>query len=213
MTKTSPVGENAEIEALKKQIEALTKMVSDMSDSKQEPEKKPRATRLAKQEKSKELAPNTYVTIMSLLPNPLNLSTKPRGQGTLFRLEKFGSTKRMFYSQLLEVIENHPNFFEKGFFYVLDNSVIEANNWIELYSKLLTKEMIESILTNSPDAIELFKRAGEGQKDVIINFVIEKITNGEPVDFNLIAKMNEVDGIDINKMAQERKQANSLENK
>jgi hypothetical protein len=213
MAKTSPVGENIDIEALKKQVEDLTNLVAALTASKQEEPKKTRNVRLAKQEKSKELAPNTYVSIMSLLPNPLNLSTKPRGQGELFRLEKFGSTKRLFYSQLLQIIENHPNFFEKGFFYIMDKEVIEANNWNELYSKLLTKEMIESILNNSPDAIELFKTSGDGQRDVIVNFLIEKIVNGESVDFNLIAKMNDVAGIDINKMAQERKQANSAENK
>jgi hypothetical protein len=223
MTKKSPIGETvnqtemSEIDVLKAQIAELKELVLLSASKQEEPKasntskpKKERVTpvRLAKQEKSKELAPNTYVNVMSLVGNKLNLSTKAREPRTTFSFEKFGTVKRMFYSQLLEVIENHPNFFEKGYFYVLDHEVIDANNWNDLYSKLLTKEMIESVVNNSSNAIDLFTGAGEGQKEVIINFLIEKIISGQAIDFNLIAKLNNMENIDINKMAQDRKEAN-----
>jgi hypothetical protein len=211
MSTKSPVGEQSEIEVLKAQIAELTKLVLAQSASKQEePKRKEKPVRIAKQEKSKELAPNTYVNVMSLVNNPLNLSTKPRGQGKNFRFETFGTVKRMFYSELLDVIENHPNFFEKGYFYVLDNQVIEMNNYVDLYKKLLTKEMMESIINNTPNAISLFEGAAESQRSIIVEFFVSKIVDGQAVDFNLIANINRIASIDIQKMANDRKEALSM---
>ena len=214
MKKETPVGEMSELELLKAQIEELKKMITVQNSAAKEKTEKEKPVRPARKEKSKELAPNTYVTIMSLVNNVLNLSTKPHGKGKSFRFETFGTTKKVFYSELMEIIENHPNFFEKGYFYILDDEVIKANNYVELYSKLLTKEKIESILNNSNGAIELFEKAGEAQRDIIIEFFVSKIVDGQSVDFNLIANINRIANIDIQKMANDRKEALSvLDNK
>ena len=209
MTK-SPIGETSEIELLKKQLEELQNAVKILTASKQEEPKpkKERTVRLAKQEKSRELNPNTLVDVMSLCGNPLNLSTSKKDPKDTFRFEKLGDMKKLMYSQLLRVIENHPNFFENGFFYVMNEDIVKANNWTELYSKLLTKENIEAVINNSQNAIELFEKAGEKQREVILNIIIEKMSNGESIDFNFIAKLNKIENIDINKMAQDRKEAN-----
>jgi hypothetical protein len=214
MTTKSPVGEKTEMELLKEQIEALTKLVmqsqSASQQEKSEPKpKKERAVRIAKQEKSNDIAPNEYVNVMSLVPNPLNLSTKPRGTGKIFRFEKFGTIKRMFYSELLDVIENHPNFFEGGLFYILDSKVIELNNWNDLYGTILTKDKMESVLNNAPNALQVFEGANDKQRDIIIKFFVEKIVNGQPVDFNLIANINRIGNVDVQKLAEEMKQVNS----
>ena len=218
MSSKSPVGEKSEIEVLKEQLAELTKLVQAQAAFKQETmnekTKKERPVRPAKQEKSKEISPNTYVNVMSLVDNPLNLSTKPRGQGKPFRFESYGTIKRMFYSELMDVIENHPNFFEKGYFYILDRGVIELNNYVELYDKLLTKEMMDSIVNNAPNAVNLFESAGESQRSLIVEKFVSKIYDGQEVDFNLINNINRISGKDIQKMATERKEAMELvENK
>ena len=212
MSTKSPVGEKSEIEILKDQIAELRKLVlaSQQTSVEVEKTKKEKPVRPARQEKSKDISPNHYVSVISLVNNVLNLSTKPRGQGKNFRFETFGTIKRMFYSELLEVIENHPNFFEKGYFYILDNEVVQMNNYVELYTKLLTKEMIESIINNSTNAVEMFEKAGEGQRMVIVEFFVSKIVDGQFVDFNLINNINRVGNIDISKMAADRKEALSV---
>lgn len=214
MIKTSPVGELSEIEVLKKQIEELTKLVMASQQPSDIKPKKERPVRLARQEKTKDISPNHYVNVMNLVNNPLNLSTQPRGKGKSFRFEKFGDIKRLFYSELLDVIGNHPNFFEKGYFYVLDSDVIEMNNYVDLYAKLLTKEMMQSIIDNGPSALELFERAGQGQRDIVIEFLVDKVATNQPIDFNLIANINRIGKIDIQKMANDKIEAQKLiENK
>ena len=64
---------------------------------------------------------------MSLCRDPLNLSTKGRGQGEMYSFQNFGEVKKIMYQYLLQIIESHPNFFEAGYFYILDQNVIEEN--------------------------------------------------------------------------------------
>jgi hypothetical protein len=189
--------ETNEVEKLKSMVERLSKQLSDMKDKK---EVKPRG--------EKEISPNTYIKVMSLVNNKLNLSTKARGQGKVFSFEKFGQIKQMFYSELLDIIEAHPNFFEAGYFYVLDQNVINSGNYNELYEKILTKDQMEQILNGTNQAIPLFESCNEKQRGVICNFFIQKMINGENVDYNLLSNITRISGIDIVKRVQEIKETN-----
>jgi hypothetical protein len=69
MKKLTPLGEVDSTEELRKQVAELTKMVEALSKSTAEP-KQPRVA------KTKEMIPNEYVKVMSLVGNKLNLSTR-----------------------------------------------------------------------------------------------------------------------------------------
>lgn len=195
--KSSSVGENNtqnnEVEQLKALVEQLSKQVGELSKEKKQPV----------QRNIKEISPNSYVKVMSLVGDKLNLSTRPHGKGKTFGFEKFGQVKSMFYSELLDVIENHPNFFSAGYFRVLDENVINAGNYNEVYQKILTKEQMELIMANADGAIALFEGANEKQQKVIIQFFIDRIINGEDVDYNLISNISRISGIDIMKKVQD----------
>lgn len=204
----SPIDDSKKIEALEKQLEDLKKMI--IASQQEKPKKQPREFK-EKVIKKESLSPNTYVKVMSLVKNPLNLSTKPHGRGKTFRFEEFGTIKPMFYSELLEVIENHPNFFQAGYFYILDSRVIEENNWHEMYSKILTKEQMEDIFVNSSNAVALFSGTNSKQQGVISDYFLERVVSGLPVDRNLIAEISKISGIDIIKRAEESKELSSSE--
>lgn len=212
MKKTSPVGEISEIDLLKQQIEELKALVMSQSASQQKEvkPKKERAVRPAKQEKSTDIPLNKYINVMSLVGNKLNLSTKAKGQGKTYSFENFGVIKKMFYSELLDIINNHPNFFEAGYFYILDSEVIESNNWVEMYEKILSKDNMESILNNAPNALQLFEGTNSKQRGVIVEFFVDKILSGQAVDFNLIANINRIGNVDIQQVAKERKEVSDL---
>jgi len=193
----SPLDDAEKIAQLERQLAELSKLV--MASKPKEPKKRTPKEFGEKPVKTTVLAPNTYVKVMSLVHNPLNLSTRQHGKGKTFRFEEFGVIKPMFYSELLEVIENHPNFFNAGYFYILDGRVIEENNWHEIYSKILTKEQMEMIFENSSNAIALFTGANEKQQKLISDYFIDRMVNNLPVDRNLVAELSKISGIDINK--------------
>ena len=190
----SSFDEKTKIEQLEKQLADMQAALASLTAK---PARKPRAVSRRQPEVATGIAPNTYVKVMSLVDNPLNLSTKPHGKGRTFRFESFGDIKSMFYSELLEVIENHPNFFNAGYFYILDNRVIEENNWQEVYSKILTKEQMETVYGNSTGAISLYKTSNAKQQKVIAEWFIDQVVMGKPVDRNLIAEISEISGVDI----------------
>lgn len=190
----SSFDEKQKIEQLERQLAEMKSMLESLSAK---PKRQPRQPREKVEKKLETLSPNTYVKVMSLVNNPLNLGTRPHGKGKMFRFENFGDIKSMFYSELLEVIENHPNFFQAGYFFILDNRVIEENNWHETYSKILSKEQMESVYNNVDGAINLFKTSNAKQQSVIVEYFIDRIIMGKPVDRNLIAEISEISGVDI----------------
>ena len=193
---TSLISETNENEKLRNEVEELKKIVNSLVASKEKEEKKPRQPR-RQQSAYEEISPNYYVRIMSLVDNPLNLNTKPKGQGKPIRFETFGEIQKVFYSDLLDINRNHKNFLEAGYYLILDEKVIKDIGLEKLYEKVLNKDQIENILTNSENAISLFETANDKQRNVIIDFFVQRIVSGQNVDFNLISNISRISGVDI----------------
>lgn len=149
-----------------------------------------------------------YISVMSLIPYNLNLSTKEKGQGNIKKFTKFGEVKRILYRDLVDIMEVNTKFMKAGYFYILDNRVIRQHGLDDVYSKILTKEKIEEILsTGSDNSIELYKIANEEQQKVIIGLLIEKIReNPDSVNLNMIDKISRLSGVDILEKAEDVKQ-------
>jgi hypothetical protein len=149
-------------------------------------------------QETKKIQLDELITVVSLLSYPLNLSTKEKGQGDTFRFESFGQIKKIIYSKLLSIIEVHRNFLEWGYFLILDDRVIKEHGLQETYSKILTKEKIEQILSGSKSGIDLYKSCNEQQQKVIVSMVIEKVRdNPDSIDLNMVDQLSRVSGVNI----------------
>lgn len=161
---------------------------------------------------SEELSTDSYISVMSLLPYPLNLSTKEGGQGNIKKFTKFGEIKRILYSELLDIIEVHPNFLEAGYFYILSPAFIRKHGLDDIYSKILTKEKIQQILsTNSEECLNIYKTANEAQQEVIIQLLIDRmVENMDSVNLNMVDKIARFSKIDLMKKVEDIRQAKKL---
>jgi len=184
----------AEIEALKKQL----------PEEGQETKKFDGAV-TSDVEEIREIRPDEYITVMSLLPYTLILTTQPLGGGSVKRFTKFGETKRILYSDLVDILESCKSFAEAGYFYIMDKSVVRRHGLDDLYSRILTKEKIQEIVDNQADnSVALYNSANPLQQETIIQMLIEKVTvSPEAVDMNVVDKISRVSGIDIAKRAKE----------
>lgn len=178
-----------ELEKLKKQVETLSKEKNAV-------------------EPIEKVNPEEYIPVMSLIPYPLNLSTKEGGQGTLKRFTKFGEIKKILYKDLVDIIEHHSNFVESGYFYIMHPQFIRQHGLDEIYSKILTKEMIEEIISaKTEEGLNLYNSANETQKEIIIQMLIDKVRdNVSEVNLNMVDKISRASGIDITKRAEESRQ-------
>ena len=149
--------------------------------------------------KSDKIAQDEYISVMSLLPYTLNLSTRTGGQGSTKKFTRFGEVKRILYGDLVNILEVHQNFMQAGYFYILDPRFIQQHGLDDIYSTILTKETIEEILAaNTEECVGLYKSAGEKQKDVIIQLLVAKIAdNPKSVNLNIIDHIARVSGVDI----------------
>jgi hypothetical protein len=188
-TKSESLGEekNSEQTELMKKYEELASAFGELTQ------------KLEKMQETKKVSVedikyNDFVKVMSLIGNKLNLSTQPHGKGKIFSFERFGETRNIMYADLMEINNNQRNFLEAGYYYILDDRVVEAEGLTDIYEKILSKSQIEEILSNKAGAIALFQKANPKQRNVVINFICEKLINGEQVDFNLVNEIDRVVG-------------------
>ncbi len=135
---------------------------------------------------------NRQVRVMSLCPNKLNLSTEKGGKGHHYTFERFGETKKISYGDLISIGENHRNFKEAGFYYILDDKIVEEEGLADIYTKILNKEKIEQVLSNNDDAVALFQKTNPKQQKNIVDMIVGKLLAGEYVDQNLIVSIDRI---------------------
>ena len=153
------------------------------------------------------ISPDAYIKVMSLSPYQLNLSIDGRGTKPHSFME-FGDTKRIVYSDLVQIVESHKRFMKDGLFYIMSKKAIRKLGLNSIYDGLLTKEMIEKIVYHSTgeDNFSLFASATDQQKDTIIRLMIDKMVNDGKVDLNVVDKLSRISGINIQEKYQAAKE-------
>jgi hypothetical protein len=156
-----------------------------------------------------DISPQKYVTVISLTPNQLNLSTQPGGKGKVVTFSEFGQQKRIMYNNLVDIMDSNPGFLERGCYYIAEKRIIRKHGLDELYSTLLTKEVIESMVSISmsdEDMTTLYKSANKTQQGVIVDLIIHKLmADDKSVDMNMVASISKISGIDLLKQVEDNK--------
>lgn len=183
--KTLETPEQKRIKEMEKELSELKKMIQN-SPSNQQPQ-------FYQQVPNDDAIPfNKQVKVMSLCPNKLNLSTEKGGKGHRYTFERFGEAKKISYGDLIAIGENHRNFKEAGFYYILDDRIVEEEGLSDMYSKILNKEKIEQVLSNKEDAIAMFQKTNPKQQKNIVDMIVGKLIAGEYVDQNLVVSIDRV---------------------
>jgi len=152
------------------------------------------------------ISSDSYIKVMSLTPYLLTLTTSEYGRGKKFNFEKFGDVKRILYHDLCDIMEQHQNFLNSGYFIILSRNVVRKHGLDEVYEKILTKDKIDSIISgNDSDAVNLFKSCSNAQQELMVTMFVDKMVNNEFVDLNLLDRISRVIGYDISKRAEEIK--------
>jgi hypothetical protein len=133
------------------------------------------------------------------------LSTLGLGRGKIFSFKKFGETKRILYSDLVEIIEHQDTFLKEGLFYIDDSRVIRRHGLDEVYESILSKDKVQKIIENNQNAITLFASASDSQKKMIAQLFIDKLTRGEQIDLNLVDSITRLSNVKIIEKSEEAK--------
>ena len=117
------------------------------------------------------------------------------------------------YSDLVDIIDAHMNFVEAGHFYILSPAFVRQNGLQEIYSKILTKDKSEQIITsNSQESINLYNSATKEQQEVIIDLLIDMARNNpDSLNLNVVDKISRLSKVDIMKKAEDSKELEKAE--
>lgn len=200
-TKNTQASRDAKIARLKAELEKL------------QGDEQPKAVEAPVIEESYEkIELDDMVPVMSLLPYTLNLSTKEQGQGSTKKFTRFGEIKQVLYKDLIDILDNHANFLEAGFFYILSPAVIKQHGLGDVYSKILTKEKMEELLSlRDEECLKVYSSANDKQKEVLIELVIDKVRdNPESVNLNLVDRLSRLSKVEIIKRAEDEREIRAI---
>jgi hypothetical protein len=202
--------DTSELKKLQEQVLMLSKQLEGLLNNKQSIEQKDHQEgglfdfdELDESNKIK-ISSDDYIKVISLAPMYLTLTTQKKGGGIPFNFEKFGEVKRILYHDLVNIMENHRNFLEQGYFYILNRDVIRKHGLDEFYSKILTKEKIEKILAgNLSDAVNMFKTANKSQQELIAMMIVDDLVKGKDIDLNFVDRISRIVGFNLHNSAEE----------
>ena len=196
--------DNTELEMLKQQLAEMSAKIAQLSGS---------GEKEIQSDNGKEIhiALDEYIKVMSLVPNELNLSTRKGKGGKIFQFTKLYEVKRIMYQDLADILENHRNFVDAGFFVVLNKDVIRHQGLDDAYANILTKEKMEDVFRgNSTDALNLFKSANPEQQEVICRVIVEELADGKEKDLNFVDRISRVVGYSLVERADDMKKSREL---
>lgn len=204
--------QSATIKALMEQVAALTETVKKQESEKSDMKDLIEALKSGvTADKPKKEIPNK-VKVVSLVPNHYNLSTQENGQGKTFSFPKFGHVITMRTSELEDVlsIEQYRTQAEKGFIYICDPVVVEELGLTEEYKTLIDDKAMTHILKLTDDsAVDMFCTLDSELQDSVATHIAETMANNKPVDRNRVFEIKRRTSIDIEKMAEDLKEANA----
>lgn len=158
----------ARLDELTAQMALLAKMIPDRN---QVAEEKPKSKR--------------RITFYNMTPNTLIL------KGTRsHRIEgQFGKDSYP-ESEAAAIVSNMPNAIRDGLVYIADSKFIEEQELDAIYETILSDSQLKELLSrDSQYVIDVYKNAGKGQQEIIIEMVEQKRLNGETVDANILMQL------------------------
>ena len=144
------------------------------------------------------------IPCINLLRCELNISTKDGGKGRLYNFEKYGDVRHIPFDSLAECLATYPRTFENGYIYIADEEAVRALYLDSFYDEFPNAEALKDIVKmNEEIHFTLFKGLGKKMKETYAREIAERIVNHENVDYNLVVKIKDECGIDIQKIVDE----------
>lgn len=181
-----------EIEELKNTIALMMKQMNELS-------------------KGETKASNSYgvdddIEVISQCVGLLNLVMGKIGNNDsdCYTFKEFGEVQSIPFGDLKEIVKFNKSFAQNGLFYVNDEKAIKQLRLEKYYKRLVNYQDMESIFVKEPnDFIEIYKLASKGQQEVIVKLIIEKLSNKEEIDANVLLQIGQLSGKDLLKIQKE----------
>ncbi len=96
------------------------------------------------------------------------------------------------------IVNNMPNMIRSGMVYIADSQFVQDNDLADVYMNMLSDTDLKNLLAKDASyVIDMYKNVSDGQKQIIIDMILEKRRAGEKVDGNILTELSELCGKDL----------------
>ena len=176
----------SENESLKKQMEEMKAQMEAMSKMLAEAKSAPIA------EKSG-VNKDRNITFVNLT----NGTAVLRGN-SFWKLEGRFASRTFLEREARIIVNNMPNMIRSGMVYITDAQFVEDNDLSEVYLNILSDKDLKELLSHDASYIvDVYKNVSDGQKNIIIDMIVDKVLAGEKVDNNVLVELGRLSGKDL----------------
>lgn len=150
------------------------------------------------------------VKVISLIDNTYIMSTKPLGQGTVYRFDKYGDFKNVKFQDLQDILAINSKQFENGMAVLASKEDYDDLQIGYIYDMVLDKDRMDDVIKLQSDTdVDIILGMSEEMQEKVYSIIADKIANGISYDFNKIKRL-EKEGLgniqDYIKMKEEMKE-------
>ena len=177
---------SSENESLKKQMEEMKAQMEAMSKMLAEAKSVPVA------EKSG-VNKDRNITFVNLTNGTAIL----RGN-SFWKLEGRFASRTFLEREARIIVNNMPNMIRSGMVYITDAQFVEDNDLSEVYLNILSDKDLKELLSHDASyVVDVYKNVSDGQKNIIIDMIVDKVLAGEKVDNNVLVELGRLSGKDL----------------
>lgn len=167
----------AQIAEMKAQMEMMAKMMSMQKQTESQPE--------AKSER--------MVTFVNLTNGVAVL----RGNQN-WTLDGQYSSRAFLEREARIIVNNMPNMIRSGMVYITDAQFVRDNDLSDAYLNMLSDEEMKTLLSKDAKyVVDVYKNVADGQKQIIVDMIIEQRKSGVKIDSNILVELGELCGKDL----------------
>lgn len=150
------------------------------------------------------------VKVISLIDNTYIMSTKPLGQGTVYRFDKYGDFKNVKFQDLQDILAINSKQFENGMAVLASKEDYDDLQIGYMYDMVLDKDRMDDVIKLQSDAdVDIILGMAKEMQEKVYSIIAGKIADGVSYDFNKIKRLEKEGTGDIQefiKMKEEMKE-------
>ena len=183
--KVSKDKQNADVQALLKQLEAMQKELAEMKE--QTVQTSPVAELSSTKEK--------MITFINLTPGSVML----RGSATRpYEIEGRYNSRTFTEMESKVIVSQMGGYLRDGYVYIDDADFVKEVGLSDAYRNIMTPDALKGLMSKTPEAIiSAYDLALDGQKKIILDMIIEKKSKGENIDANILVELGKLSGKDL----------------
>ena len=116
----------------------------------------------------------------------------------IWTLEGRYATRSFLEREARIIVNNMPNMIRSGMVYITDAQFVKDNDLADAYMNILSDEDMKSLLAKDANyVIDMYKNVADGQKQIIVDMIIEQRKTGKKIDSNILVELGEMCGKDL----------------